>query len=437
MTLPTPLRTGSATLLALALVAAPAAVPAMTPVLRPAPAYAQTQAPSPGTIAIGLREIPVHHLDDPRARRYVVDHMPAGSTITRRLEVTNHTDAAQRIDLYSGPATVEGGAFIPAPPGASSALTQWISVSPSVLRLGAGESAEVVATIAVPSGAPVGEQYGVIWASHTSAASRAPDQGTGSAGSLSSDSLGPGSTGSGSHPVASVGAIGSLGSLGAITGSTVTVDANFGSATDSLGLVSGSYANLDAHLDQAGSVGSSGDTAVATGIDQISRVGVRVYLSVGTGRSPTSGFEVLDLRPIRDVVGLAAVIATVANTGQRAVDVAGTLDLTDGPGGLTGPHIEAESATIAPGQQAEVVFPLGDDSAYPQGEWTATASLASGALHQENTREIALPATEIAAVANEETTSASLRSTLPWAAAVAVAGLLGAIVAWRRRRAAD
>lgn len=350
-------------------------------------AGASASEPSPGTISIGLREIPVKHLNDPRARRYIVDHVAPGTTITRRLEVSNHTDATQRIDLYTGPATIESGSFVPAAPRESSSLTRWTSLTPPVLTLAAGESAEVVATIAVPTGSPVGEQYGVIWASHTSAVPGGP---AGGAGSLA-------------------GFAGSTGSLGSLGGSS----------------------------DSIGSLGSSSDPA-ALGVDQIFRVGVRVYLSTGSEQPPDSGFEILDLRPLRDVAGLAAVIATVANIGDRAVDVGGTLELTDGPGGLTTPRIDAETATIAPGQQVDMVFPIGAETGYPEGQWTASAHFVSGTARQTETKEISLPNTDNAAAPTRDRAVTTGRIELIWLGGLALAGVLASALLWwwwRTRRA--
>ncbi len=349
----------------------------------PTPALAhQRPSPgaSPGTISIGLRSAPPTPSNDPRAHRYIVDHLSAGASTTRRLEVGNHTDSPQRIEVYAGPATVQGGSFLPASPGESNALTRWIHLDRSVLNLLPGQSAMVTATITVPAGAPDAEQYAVIWASHTSAApgGNAVGTGTGSSGSAGSGSLGsPGSS-------------------------------------------------------------SSGSGAGETGLDQISRVGVRVYLSTGAGGAPDSGFEILDLRPVWAAVGVAAFLATVSNTGHRAVDVAGTLDLTDGPGGLATPPLASEPATIAPGETAEIRFPVSEAIPLPSGEWTATVDLASGTEKQTTAREFAVPPVGdvTASGGSPEATTAPVRPLGAGAALLGLAALL--LLLWflvgRRRR---
>ncbi|MET3861730.1 hypothetical protein ABIE38_002666 [Dietzia sp. 2505] len=355
----------------------------------PAPAVAQswtTPGESPGTIAIGLRGAPTEPGDDPRARRYIVDHLRAGATTTRRLEVSNNTDSPQRIEVYPGPAALQGGSFLPAAPGHTSALTRWIRVDRPVLHLQPGASAEVIATISVPAEAPDAEQYGVIWASHTSAAP-------------GGSATGPGT-----------GSVGSAGSVGSV-----------GSAVGSLG--------------SAGSSGG-GSGSHEVGLDKISRVGVRVYLSTGAGDAPGSGFEIADLRPAWTALGVAAVLATVSNTGQRAVDVAGTLDLTGGPGGLSSPPIAAEPVTIAPGETAEVRFPLSADLPVPAGVWNATVALASGAEKQTRAQDIAISPPDNGA-ASDESTSAASATVRPLGAGVALVSLLAALLLWflvHRRR---
>jgi hypothetical protein len=349
----------------------------------PAPAVAQsgtTPGESPGTISMGLRGGPQEPRNDPRAQRYIVDHLSAGATTTRRLEVSNNTDSPQRIEVYPGPAALQDGSFLPAAPGHTSALSQWIRVDRPLVHLQPGESTEVVATISVPAGAPDAERYAVIWASHTSAA---PD----------GNATGPGS--------------GSVGSAGSSTGS-------LGSA--------------------GSSSGSSGSHEVS--IDQISRVGVRVYLSTGAGDAPGSGFEIVDLRPVWAAAGVAALLATVSNTGRRAVDVAGTLDLTDGPGGLSTPPIAAEPVTIAPGETAEVRFPLAADMSIPAGEWNATVDLASGTEKQTRAQDVTVPAADDG-TAPDESTSATSASARPLGAGMALVALVAVLFLWflvHRRR---
>ena len=80
------------------------------------------------------------------------------------------------------------------------------------------------------------------------------------------------------------------------------------------------------------------------------RVGIRMYVSVGEGKEPASDFEVTTLQARRQQDGLPAVTAEVTNTGGRALDLSGDLELTDGPGGLSaGPFAAELGRTLAPG----------------------------------------------------------------------------------------
>ena len=297
-----------------------------------------------GSIAIGLREMPAHLSDDPRAQRYIVDHLPPGTTITRLVAVSNFTDAPQDIDVYAGPATVGDGAFVPQPRDEENLLTRWISVDRPVVHLQPGESTEVVVTIAVPADAPEIEQYAGIWASHSTAADGA-------------------------------------------------------------------------------------------GIDRVSRVGVRVYLSVGHGNGPPSDFVIIDLRPIRDALGIAALAAVVHNTGSRAVDIDGTLDLTEGPGGMSTTRVGSEYTTIGPGDTADVLFVLDNSETLPAGPWQAKVDLSSGVHQHEEAAEVQFP--EKGEIASAE----SSNPVLAWIVAAAIAALAMAVLAWlllvRRRRDAQ
>lgn len=245
--------------------------------------------PGAGSLTISLLDIPADRADDPRAQSYIVDNIPPGGSITRRVQVTNNTGAPGVFDVYTGPAAIEDGAFVPKPRGENSPLTGWVGLSAAELALDDGQSAEVTVTIDVPADAPEVEQYGAVWASTR-----------------------PADTGDGQQ------------------------------------------------------------------LAQVSRVGVRLYVSVGEGNGPPSDFSILELTTRRHDDGTAAVVAHVENTGGRAVDVSGTLALTDGPGGLSAQAVSASTVTIAPGGQEEVEFVIPSSQAFPAGPWQATAELESG-----------------------------------------------------------
>ncbi|MEU4806994.1 hypothetical protein [Actinosynnema sp. NPDC023587] len=121
-----------------------------------------------------------------------------------------------------------------------------------------------------------------------------------------------------------------------------------------------------------------------------SRVGIRAYLDVGAGGEPASDFAVSGLTPTRTEDGRPQVLATVRNTGGRAVDLAGDMSLSDGPGSLTaGPFPATLGTTMAPGGTASVQILL--DKRLPEGPWSARLTLRSGALERTVTATITFP----------------------------------------------
>ena len=110
-------------------------------------------------------EAPVDRRSDPRAQRYIVDHLPPGTIIRRQARVKNQTADRQRIDLYAAAATVEKERFHFGEGRAANELTSWISLDRTMLNLAPGDEASVRVTIRVPSDASKGERYAVVWAS--------------------------------------------------------------------------------------------------------------------------------------------------------------------------------------------------------------------------------------------------------------------------------
>ncbi|MBM0232057.1 hypothetical protein JNW91_09385 [Micromonospora sp. STR1_7] len=111
-------------------------------------------------------------------------------------------------------------------------------------------------------------------------------------------------------------------------------------------------------------------------IRNVGRVGIRVYLSVGPGGEPVSGFEIDSLTGLRTSDGTPVVTADVRNTGKRALDLAGELRLRDGPGGLSIGPVRSEAQTLALGGTTTVRVVL--DRRLPDGPWTGKLDLASG-----------------------------------------------------------
>lgn len=206
-----------------------------------APAVAQQPTePAPvGSVGIRLLEAPVSLQDDPRAMAYIIDNLPPGTTVTRRIEVSNSSDQEQPVTLYPAAASIGAGdgGFEVGDDRAVNELTTWMSVAPTDITLAPNSAAEAVVTIAVPPDAPEGEQYAVVWA-QTAAA------------------------------------------------------------------------------------------PTGTGIQNVSRVGIRTYLSVGPGNGPPADLEIGDVTAARSDSGAPEVRAEVTNTGGRALDPSGTVELS-------------------------------------------------------------------------------------------------------------
>jgi hypothetical protein len=252
-------------------------------------------------IGIRLVDIPAATQKDPRARSYIVDNLPPGTTINRRVEVHNHTSASQEVRVYPGAARIEGGAFVPESGATGNDLVSWTSVDEPTLHLGPDESAMVMVTVNVPADAPEGEQYAAVWAEVRST----PDP--------------------------------------------------------------------------------------KTKIVSATRVGVRMYISVGPGNGPAADFSISGVTAGRNDKGEAEVRAAVSNTGGRALDVSGTLSLTEGPSGLSaGPFPTERVLTLAPGSHGEVLITLGAE--LPNGPWQAALHLKSGLVEHEATARLTFPA---------------------------------------------
>ncbi|HZP15587.1 MAG TPA: hypothetical protein VFA96_07180 [Nocardioides sp.] len=147
---------------------AAAAVAVTALVLHALPADAE----APQTIGLRLVDSTTSRTDDPRARSYIVDHVPPATTIRRQVEVRNDTGQPRTIALYAAAADVGGGEFRFGDDRAANELTSWTTVSPPSLQLDAGAKGEATVTIAVPAGATSGERYAVVWAQVADASSR-------------------------------------------------------------------------------------------------------------------------------------------------------------------------------------------------------------------------------------------------------------------------
>jgi hypothetical protein len=116
---------------------------------------------------------------------------------------------------------------------------------------------------------------------------------------------------------------------------------------------------------------------VGGGVTEVNRVGIRIYLFVGAGAVPADNFTIGSLTAQRGAHGNPEVIAMVRNTGGRALDMSGALQLSGGPGGLSaGPFPAVLGVTLAIGATEPVVVSLNE--VVPSGPWLARITLRSG-----------------------------------------------------------
>jgi hypothetical protein len=120
------------------------------------------QAPH-GSFGVRLYDAPVSEADNPRALRYIIDYLPTGTIIHRRILIANGEAHTARFTVYAGAAHIAAGQFVGDTGATRSELTGWVSVQHPVVTLAAGASVTDMVTIKVPSGATRGEHYGVVW----------------------------------------------------------------------------------------------------------------------------------------------------------------------------------------------------------------------------------------------------------------------------------
>jgi hypothetical protein len=112
-------------------------------------------------------------------------------------------------------------------------------------------------------------------------------------------------------------------------------------------------------------------------INEVIRVGIRVYLAVGQGGAPPTVFAIASMTGSRSAKGQPLLVVHVDNTGGRAVDLNGSVRLTGGPGGTSaGPFPSRQIITLAPGQSGNMTF--APPKSLPDGPWQAKVTLVSG-----------------------------------------------------------
>jgi len=264
---------------------------------------------SSGSIGIRLVDVPADSRDGSRVRSYIVEQVAPGTSIQRRVEITNSTNSNADVAVYAAAAGLNGGTFGFASGHGQNELSSWTSVSPAVLRLPPGSKAYEMVTINVPKQASSGERYAVVWAE---VSAPAPAQG---------------------------------------------------------------------------------------GVTLVNRVGIRMYVSIGPGGAPPSNFAIGSLTAKRSASGEPLVVANIDNSGQRTLDISGTLTLSQGPGGLRAGPFPVELGTgLAPGHSDSLTVRL--NKQLPRGPWEAHLRLRSGPTQRVAVATITFPPNASAPVAN-------------------------------------
>jgi hypothetical protein len=179
--------------------------------------------------------------------------------------------------------------------------------------------------------------------------------------------------------------------------------------------------------------------AAGGGITSVSRVGIRIYLSVGPGGAAITSFSIDSMTAQRGADGIPFVTAQVHNTGERAIDLSGELALTNGPASLSaGPFPVSHVATLAVGGSGTVTIPL--DPGLPNGPWDGRITLQSGKTSETVTGRLMFPTGN--GTSSDPTTDLKGDGERPLALFVGIAGglILGLLLLWivvRRRRRDD
>ncbi len=167
------------------------------------------------------------------------------------------------------------------------------------------------------------------------------------------------------------------------------------------------------------------------GITSVNRVGIRIYLDVGPGGAPRSDFMIGNFTAARRVDKVPSLSVVVRNTGGRAVDVSGALDLTDGPAGArAGPFSTDATTTLRPGESGTVTFTM--PATMPNGPWRANLSLASGTVKRTAQAPVTFP--DPASPPRVTSPLAAHRTVLVITAGVAALSLAALLLLLRRRR---
>jgi hypothetical protein len=128
---------------------------------------------------------------------------------------------------------------------------------------------------------------------------------------------------------------------------------------------------------------SSGDVQLTN------RVGIRVYLSVGSVQL-ADDFRIGTVTARRTVNGAPYVAAWVLNESSATVRIVGRVTLHNGPGGLRdGPVSMVPLSALPPGDAGQVAAYF--DRGLPRGPWRASLRMSNGTTGQVRITELVFP----------------------------------------------
>jgi hypothetical protein len=126
------------------------------------------------------------------------------------------------------------------------------------------------------------------------------------------------------------------------------------------------------------------------GVLLVNRVGIRMYVSIGSGGAPPPDFEIGPLTASRSPAGQPVVTAEIHDSGGGPLAITGQLTLSDGPGGLdAGPFPASPGGVLEPGSSELVTVSL--EKGLPAGPWRAYLGLTSGLLKRSAGATITFP----------------------------------------------
>ena len=119
--------------------------------------------PGPQRFGVRLVDVPVSEAHNPRGLRYIIDFLPAGAVIHRRIAILNQESAKSHFTVYPDAAQITHGRFIGDAGHTRSELTSWISIAHPSVTLRPHSSVMDMVTIRVPRKPTRAEHYGMIW----------------------------------------------------------------------------------------------------------------------------------------------------------------------------------------------------------------------------------------------------------------------------------